>query len=67
MGILDQARRNAETGMRSLLETFGVKSMILANPVGNTLSHSYHYWSAWTLTMPKADFLLSWSILNSIQ
>ncbi len=36
MGILDQARRNAEAGIRSLLETFGVKSVTLASPVGNT-------------------------------
>jgi len=27
MGILDQARRNAETGIRSLLETVGVKTV----------------------------------------
>jgi hypothetical protein len=33
MGILDQARRNAEAGIRSLLETFGVKSVTLASPV----------------------------------
>jgi Protein of unknown function (DUF4230) len=32
MGILDQARRNAEAGIRSLLETFGVKSVTLASP-----------------------------------
>lgn len=36
MGILDQAGRNAEAGIRSLLETFGVKSVTLASPVGNT-------------------------------
>ena len=36
MGILDQARHNAEAGIRSLLETFGVKSVTLASPVGNT-------------------------------
>lgn len=36
MGILDQARRNAEAGIRSLLETFGVKSVTVASPVGNT-------------------------------
>jgi Protein of unknown function (DUF4230) len=36
MGILDQARRNAEAAIRSLLETFGVKSVTLASPVGNT-------------------------------
>jgi hypothetical protein len=36
MGILDQARRNAEAGIRSLLETFGVKSVTLGSPVGNT-------------------------------
>lgn len=36
MGILDQARRNAEAGIRSLLETFGVKSVTLASLVGNT-------------------------------
>jgi hypothetical protein len=36
MGILDQARRNAEAGIRSLLETFGVKSVTLASPVGNS-------------------------------
>jgi hypothetical protein len=36
MGILDQARRNAEAGIRSLLETFGVKSVTLASPIGNT-------------------------------
>jgi hypothetical protein len=36
MGILDQARRNAEAGIRGLLETFGVKSVTLASPVGNT-------------------------------
>ena len=36
MGILDQARRNAEAGIRNLLETFGVKSVTLASPVGNT-------------------------------
>jgi hypothetical protein len=36
MGILDQARRNAEAGIRSLLETFGVKSVTLVSPVGNT-------------------------------
>ncbi len=29
MGILDQARRNADTGIRSLLETIGVKSVIV--------------------------------------
>jgi len=27
MGILDQARRNAETGIRGLLETIGVKAV----------------------------------------
>jgi Protein of unknown function (DUF4230) len=32
MGILDQARRNAEAGIRSLLETLGVKSVTLASP-----------------------------------
>ncbi len=36
MGILDQARRNAEAGIRNLLETFGIKSVTLASPVGNT-------------------------------
>jgi hypothetical protein len=36
MGILDQARRNAEAGIRSLLETVGVKSVTLASPIGNT-------------------------------
>jgi hypothetical protein len=36
MGILDQARRNAEAGIRTLLETFGVKSVTLASPVGNS-------------------------------
>jgi hypothetical protein len=36
MGILDQARRNAEAGIRSLLETLGVKSVTLVSPVGNT-------------------------------
>jgi hypothetical protein len=30
MGILDQARRNAEASIQSLLETFGVKSMVVA-------------------------------------
>jgi hypothetical protein len=29
MGILDQARRNADTGVRSLLETMGVKSIVI--------------------------------------
>ena len=29
MGILDQARRNAEAGIRSLLETMGVKSVVI--------------------------------------
>jgi hypothetical protein len=29
MGILDQARRNADTGIRSLLETIGVKSVVV--------------------------------------
>ena len=29
MGILDQARRNADTGIRSLLETIGVKSVVI--------------------------------------
>jgi hypothetical protein len=29
MGILDQARRNADTGVRSLLETMGVKSVVI--------------------------------------
>jgi hypothetical protein len=27
MGILDQARRNAEESIKSLLETFGVKAV----------------------------------------
>jgi hypothetical protein len=36
MGILDQARRNAEAGIRTLLETFGVKSVTLVSPVGNS-------------------------------
>ena len=30
MGILDQARRNAEASIQSLLETFGVKSVVAA-------------------------------------
>ena len=29
MGILDQARRNAEVSIRSLLETFGVKAVTI--------------------------------------
>ena len=36
MGILDQARRNAETGIRGLLETFGIKSVSVASAAGNT-------------------------------
>jgi hypothetical protein len=31
MGILDQARRNAETGIRSLLETVGVKAVTVGS------------------------------------
>jgi hypothetical protein len=31
MGILDQARRNAETSIRSLLETLGVKTVTVAS------------------------------------
>ena len=31
MGILDQARRNAEAGIRSLLETIGVKSVTVVS------------------------------------
>jgi hypothetical protein len=31
MGILDQARRNAEVSIRSLLETFGLKSVIVGS------------------------------------
>jgi hypothetical protein len=36
MGILDQARRNAEVGIRSLLETFGVKSVSVSSAAGKT-------------------------------
>ena len=36
MGILDQARRNAEAGIRSLLETFGVKSVSVSTAPGKT-------------------------------
>ena len=36
MGILDQARRNAEAGIRSLLETFGVKSVSVSSAPGKT-------------------------------
>jgi Protein of unknown function (DUF4230) len=36
MGILNQARRNAEAGIRSLLETLGVKSVTVASAPGNT-------------------------------
>lgn len=36
MGILDQARRNAEVGIRSLLETFGVKSVTVSSAAGKT-------------------------------
>jgi hypothetical protein len=38
MGILDQARRNAETGIRSLLETLGAKSVTVASPTGTPSS-----------------------------
>jgi hypothetical protein len=36
MGILDQARRNAEAGIRSLLETLGVKSVSVSSAAGKT-------------------------------
>jgi hypothetical protein len=36
MGILSQARRNADTGIRSLLETLGIKSVTVASAAGNT-------------------------------
>jgi Protein of unknown function (DUF4230) len=36
MGILDQARRNAEAGIRGLLETIGVKSVTVVSLPGNT-------------------------------
>lgn len=36
MGILNQARRNAETGIRGLLETLGVKSVTVTSGPGNT-------------------------------
>jgi uncharacterized protein DUF4230 len=36
MGILNQARRNAETGIRGLLETLGVKSVTVTTGPGNT-------------------------------
>ena len=36
MGILAQARRNAEAGVRSLLDTLGVKSVTVSSAVGNT-------------------------------
>ena len=36
MGILNQARRNADAGIRSLLETLGVKSVTVASAAGNT-------------------------------
>lgn len=36
MGILDQARRNAEAGIRSILETFGVTSVTVVSAPGNT-------------------------------
>ena len=36
MGILDQARRNAEAGIRSLLETLGIKSVTVVSAAGKT-------------------------------
>jgi hypothetical protein len=36
MGILDQARRNAEAAIRSLLETLGVKSVSVSSASGKT-------------------------------
>ncbi|HXA64441.1 MAG TPA: DUF4230 domain-containing protein [Bryobacteraceae bacterium] len=36
MGILNQARRNAEAGIRGLLETLGVKSLTVTSGPGNT-------------------------------
>ena len=36
MGILNQARRNAEAGIRGLLETLGVKSVTVTSVPGNT-------------------------------
>jgi hypothetical protein len=36
MGILEQARRNAEAGIRSILETFGVKSVTVVSASGKT-------------------------------
>ena len=36
MGILDQARRNAEAGIRSLLETLGIKSVSVVSASGKT-------------------------------
>ncbi len=36
MGILDQARRNAEAGIRSLLETLGIKSVTVVSASGKT-------------------------------
>jgi hypothetical protein len=36
MGILDQARRNAEAGIRGLLETIGVKSVTVVSLPGST-------------------------------
>jgi hypothetical protein len=36
MGILDQARRNAEAGIRSLLETLGINSVTVVSASGKT-------------------------------
>ena len=36
MGILAQARRNAEAGVRSLLDSSGVKSVTVSSALGNT-------------------------------
>src|SRR3984957_159508 len=36
MGILDQARRNAEAGIRSLMETLGIKSVTVVSASGKT-------------------------------
>ena len=36
MGILDQARRNAEAGIRGMLETLGVKSVTVMSASGKT-------------------------------
>ncbi len=36
MGILNQARRNAEAGIRGMLETLGVKSLTVTSGAGNT-------------------------------